>query len=374
MRILFLNWRCLANPRAGGAELVTHRIAEHLARRGHEVTLFTSSFPGAQPEECMNGVRVVRRGRQLTVHLEALRWYRRRAGGFDIVVDEINTLPFFAPLYAGVPVVALFQQLAREVWWYEAPRGLALVGYAAEPVYLRPYRHVPLVTISASTLQSLRSVGLRGPACIIPMAADVELPPTLPSVHTKPAQLTLVSLGRVVPSKRVHHAIEAVAILRDRGIVARLDVAGGGRPDYRRRLDGLVSRLGLEGQVTFHGRVSEAEKRQLLGQAHLLLGTSVREGWGLMVTEANALGTPAVVYDVPGLRDSTRHLETGFVCAAQAPQSLAAGIEALWRDPSRYVAVRRAAWEWARTLGWHRTGEQFEAHLAQAAGVAGKGR
>ena len=364
MRILFLNWRCLANPRAGGAELVTQRIAEHLVRQGHQVTLFTAAFPGARAEECMNGVRVIRRGSQLTVHWEAMRWYRRQRGAFDLVVDEVNTIPFFAPLYVGVPVVAFFHQLAREVWWYEAPPGLNLLGYLAEPLYLQVYRRVPLVTVSQSSLESLRAIGLRGPACIIPEAIDIEPLDPLPPVTSKPAQLTLISLGRVVPSKRVHHAIEAVHLLRRQGIRAHLHIAGGEDPRYRRKLERLVERLGLREQVTFHGRVDEVEKRRLLQEAHLLLGTSVREGWGLMVSEANALGTPAVVYDVPGLRDSTRHLETGYVCERSTPECLTGGITLLWTQPALYEQMRCRSWKASMIFTWSRVAEHFSRFLA----------
>jgi glycosyltransferase involved in cell wall biosynthesis len=374
LRILFLNWRCLANPRAGGAELVTQRIAEHLVRQGHQVTLFTAAFPGAKAEECMNGVRVIRRGSQLTVHWEAMRWYRGQRGAFDLVVDEINTIPFFAPLYAGVPVIAFFHQLAREVWWYEAPPGLNLLGYLAEPLYLQVYRCVPLVTVSQSSLESLRAIGLRGPACIIPEAIDIEPLDPLPPVTSKPAQLTLISLGRVVPSKRVHHAIEAVHLLRRQGIRAHLHIVGREDRHYRWKLERLVARLGLREQVTFHGRVDEAEKRRLLQEAHLLLGTSVREGWGLMVSEANALGTPAVVYDVPGLRDSTRHLETGYVCERSTPECLASSMTMFWQRPSIYAQVREQAWKWSKELRWERASRCFSIHVAQrlVSGTGGK--
>lgn len=374
LRILFLNWRCLANPRAGGAELVTQRIAEYLVRQGHQVTLFTAAFRGARAEECLNGVRLIRRGGQLTVHWEAMRWYRRQRGAFDLVVDEVNTIPFFAPLYAGVPVVAFFNQLAREVWWYEAPPGLNVLGYLAEPLYLQVYRRVPLVTISRSSLESLRAIGLHGPACIIPMAIDFAPLDPLPPVTSKPAQLTLISLGRVVPSKRVHHAIEAVHLLRRQGIRAQLHVVGREDPRYRRALDGLVERWGLREQVTFHGRVDEAEKRRLVAHAHLLLGTSVREGWGLMVSEANALGTPAVVYDVPGLRDSTRHLETGYVCEVNTPRCLLQGIEMLWREPVLYARVREEAWKLSRELRWERAGGCFSLMLHKVGRAGSEGR
>src|SRR5687768_16182679 len=113
MRVLVLNWRCTAHPRAGGAEVITLRLAEFLVQLGHEVTWFTSAFRGALPEDQLGRVRIVRRGTQATVRLEAFRWYRDRRSHFDLLIDEVNTLPFLAHLYSRVPVVALFPQVAR---------------------------------------------------------------------------------------------------------------------------------------------------------------------------------------------------------------------------------------------------------------------
>jgi glycosyltransferase involved in cell wall biosynthesis len=89
-----------------------------------------------------------------------------------------------------------------------------------------------------------------------------------------------------------------------------LTVVGSG--EVQGDLKQLVNELGLEAQVVFTGSLAEPEKNAQLMQAHVLLHTSVREGWGLNVIEANALGTPAVVYPVAGLVDSTVHGETGL--------------------------------------------------------------
>ncbi len=136
MRILVLNWRDPAHPKAGGAEYFTHGIAKRLVERGHAVTWIAGAFDGGQADTMLDGIRVRRAGNALSVRTHAARLYGS-LGPFDIVIDEINTLPFFAPLYARTKVVALINQLAREIWFYEAPLPAAMVGYAIEPLYLR---------------------------------------------------------------------------------------------------------------------------------------------------------------------------------------------------------------------------------------------
>ncbi|TMD56332.1 MAG: glycosyltransferase family 4 protein, partial [Chloroflexi bacterium] len=152
LRILILNWRCPQNPRAGGAEAVTFEIARRLVQHGNTVEWFSASFPGATAEETLEGIHIVRGGRQWTVHWSAFRHYRGRlAERFDIIIDEVNTIPFFTPLWADVPAVMLIHQLAREVWWYESAFPLNVLGYLTEPLYLRAYRRIPVLTVSAST-------------------------------------------------------------------------------------------------------------------------------------------------------------------------------------------------------------------------------
>lgn len=360
MRVLLLNWRCPTNPQAGGAERVSLRVAERLVAWGHAVTWFAASYPRARPQAVINGVRVVRAGRQWTVHLRAARWFARHGRGqFDLVVDEINTIPFFAHLYADCPTVALIHQLAREVWWYEAPLPLAALGYALEPLYLRAYRHVPAITISPSSAASLRAMGLAGPIALLPMATDLEPEPQLPPLAEKETGWTLIALGRVVPSKRIDHVLRALPALAATGFPARLWVVGAVQPAYQRRLVNLAQSLGVAGQVRFWGNVDEAQKRELLRRAHLLVACSVREGWGLIVTEANRVGTPAVVYNVPGLRDSTRHGVTGLHSARPQPAALAQAVTQLLGDPAAYARLRQAAWEQASQLSWDQTAQAF---------------
>jgi hypothetical protein len=119
LRILIVNWRDIRNPEAGGAEVYTHEVARRWDRAGHDVTLLTSRFDGVRSKETVDGVRVRRVGRlrRGTFHL-AVQHELARLDGFDVVVDEINTIPFFAPLWnrGETRTVVLVHQLAGDVW------------------------------------------------------------------------------------------------------------------------------------------------------------------------------------------------------------------------------------------------------------------
>ena len=167
---------------------------------------------------------------------------------------------------------------------------------------------------------------------------------------TSPLRLVVVS--RLAPNKRVHHCLETLAALRQRGVPARLTVVGGGELETALRQEAATLQLG--DAIKFAGLLSEADKDVILRDAHLLLHTSVREGWGLNVIEANALGTPAVVYPVAGLRESTLHDQTGLVAERETPAALADGIVSLIGDDARYQRYRRGAWERAQTMHWDR--------------------
>jgi len=357
MRILVLNWRDLASPGGGGAERVTHEIARRLVERGHSVTWLSSSAVGVPADDVVDGIEIVRRGGEVTTRFHAPRLARR---GFDVVVDAINTVPYLAPVWSRAPVVVFFHQLARDVWWHEAPFPLSAIGFGLEPVYLQIYRRTPAITVSASTRDDLRRFGHRATIDVIPLAAEATLPTPAP---TKTLSGRLVAIGRLTPSKRLDHAIAALAVLRDTHPESRLDIVGAG-PEHD-ALERLVAARGLRGHVTLHGRIDDAVRDQLLAEADAVVGTSVREGWGLTVTEAALVGTPAVVYDIPGFRDAVVDGRTGVVTTA-TPAALAQGIRDLLGDPARYERLAAAAGSRAHALGWSSTADAFEATLESA--------
>ena len=347
--MLIFNWKDLAHPHAGGAEVLTEEVARALVQRGHEVTLFASSVAGRPEREAVEGVEIVRRGGRLGVYREARRfWEEQEARSFDVVVDEINTRPFLTPHFVrGTPIVALIHQLAREIWFYETPFPVSVVGrYVLEPRWLRPYRDVPALTVSRSSADSLSRHHGWQDVTVIPEGSEPHPIPVVVREHDP----TVIYLGRLVGMKQPGHALRAFGLLRGRFPQARLWVIGDG-PLLRR-----LRRRAPAG-VTFLGRLEADEVRERLARAHVLVATSVREGWGLNVSEAAACGTPSIGYSVAGLVDSIP--ASGGALVEPNPEALARALAELFSGVLR-LEPRES------TVPWAKVAEAVESTLLDA--------
>ena len=360
MKILIYNWRDIKNPMAGGAETYTHEIAKRLTSKGHEITWFTAAFPRCKNEEKLDGVRIVRSGSALSVYRQVRICYDRRfKDQFDVVIDEINTRPFMTYRYVDVPIVALIHQLAREFWFHATPFPVSVLGYCyLEKHWLRPYRNMPTITVSESTKQDLERLGFEDVTVVL---NGFDVPP-IESSPKKEDDPTLLFVGRMTKTKRPEHAIRAFSYVRRQMPSAQLWMIGDGP-----LLNRLRTRWRLPG-VEFFGRVSETQKYELMRSAHVILVPSIREGWGRIVTEANLQGTPAIGYNVHGLRDSIRDGETGYLCQPDPAQMGEVSIRLL-RDTDDQHRLARAALVWAKELTWDRSAQQIEQRLLEVSGV-----
>ncbi|MQS12097.1 glycosyltransferase family 4 protein [Streptomyces kaniharaensis] len=358
MRICLFNWKDCAHPTAGGAETYTREVLTRWAAAGHQVTWFAGAVDGAPEQERREGVTVVRRGGKLGVYAAARAWYARHgAGRFDLLIDEVNTRPFGCASWAGgTPVVALVHQVAREIWSAEFPPPLSWAGrYLAEPLWLHSLRRTPVLTVSASSSDSLREYGIRD-IWLVPEGISRRPRPAIP----RQARPTVISVGRLAPVKQVDHAIEAFRRLRRDLPAAQLWIVGDG--PQRERLE----RTAPEG-VTFHGRVSDEVRDRLLAESHVLVATSLREGWALVVDEAAAMGVPTIGYDRPGLRDSVP--AAGGVLVPPNPRALAATLAR--KLPGLVAEPAEQGWP-GGAVSWDELADRFLATALQAAGLLGR--
>jgi glycosyltransferase involved in cell wall biosynthesis len=118
------------------------------------------------------------------------------------------------------------------------------------------------------------------------------------------------------------------------------------------------------------GYLPRRDLYERMARAHCLLVTSVREGWGMVITEANSVGTPAVGYDVPGVRDAIRNGETGLLAAPASPVTLADLSVRFVANKDQYSAACRKAADWAATLSWGRTAASLMALVDENQGGA----
>ena len=353
MRVLIFNWKDTAHPLAGGAEVFTEAVAESLVRRGHEITLFASRVDGRPERETSSGVEIVRRGGRLSVYREARRFWRGQPRShYDVVIDEINTRPFMTPRWIReTPIVALIHQLAREIWFYETPFPVSVLGrYILEPWWLRAYRGIPAMTVSDSSARSLVDHHGWRNVTVIPEGWSPHESPTVEKENAP----TVIFLGRLVEMKRPADALRAFQVLRRSQPSARLWMIGDGPLGRSLRED-------APSYVTFLGRVDSDELLERLARAHVLVATSIREGWGLNVSEAAACGTPTIGYSVPGLVDSIT--ASGGALVDPSPESLG-------RALVDFFAGRLELRPRISTVPWSEVAEIVERSLTQAVRAA----
>jgi glycosyltransferase involved in cell wall biosynthesis len=347
MRFLMLNWRDPRNPLAGGAERVTQGYLAALAQRGHEIHWFANAFDGCSQTEVIDGIHIHRGGGKGTSWIAARQWYRTQPR-FDLVLDQHHGIPWYAPWWCGTNCVAYIHEVLGPIWSAFYPWPLSTIGRAQERWTHWFYRRVPFWTASSETKRILHSHGVREVQIIPYGVHTVALDSLEEKPLTQPLKLAVVS--RLAPNKRIDHAIRTVKCLVELDVNAELAIVGAGEEEGN--LKGLASELLLRQHVRFTGPLPEREKDDLLRQSHWLLHTSQREGWGLNVIEANAMGTPAAVYPVAGLVESTLHEQTGLVSAKETPESLANRLVESLRRPEDYQRWRVQAWERAKTYHW----------------------
>lgn len=359
MRILVVNWQDRENPQAGGAEIHLHEIFGRLAARGHEVTLFCGGWPNSPPRASLDGLSVHRVGTRHTFPFRAHRYYARHlAGRFDLLVEDINKVPLYTPLWGAPRTVALVPHLFGATAFNELPIPVAAAVWLAERPLGRVYARVPFEAISESTRDDLVARGIpRNAIRVIYPGIDADAYTPDPTVRS-PVPL-FAYLGRLKRYKGVHFVIQAFARLAHPTAV--LQIAGAG--DYRPALERLASSLDLHDRVRFLGRIPEVEKLALLRRAWGLVFASPKEGWGITNLEAAACGTPVVASDSPGIRESVRNGETGFLVPHGDVGAMA---EAMGSLASSLALVRRLgerARRFAEGFTWDRAADETERHL-----------
>lgn len=365
-----MNWLDRENPQAGGAEVHFFEIFGRLAARGHAVTLVCSGWPGAEPETVLDGIRVRRVGGRYSFAARGRGAVRRalRAGAYDVVVEDINKLPLYLPTLTRLPVYAIVPHLFGTTAFAEASLPVAAIVWLAERAIPRVYRRATFHAISRSTRDDLVARGI-APEAVRVIFPGVDTRWYAPDAATPRAvEPTFLYVGRLKRYKGLETAIGAVAALRAEGLAVTLEIAGGG--DDRPRLERVAARLGVADAVRFLGYVSETEKRKRLRRAWAVVFPSAKEGWGMTNLEAAACGTPAIASDRPGLRESVRHRETGFLVPHGDVTALAAAMRQLAGDPAAVATLGRAARRFAEDFSWDQTAAETEAQLLECAGVA----
>jgi glycosyltransferase involved in cell wall biosynthesis len=367
VKLLLVNWQDIEHPQAGGAEIHLHEIFGRMARQGHSVSMLCCGWAGAPSRLTIDGMDVHRVATRPTFMLHAMPYFRRVLADtpWDLILEDINKMPLYTPLWTRRHrTAALVPHLFGGTAFLELPAPAAAAVWLSERPLGRVYRDVGFEAISESTRDDLVARGIpRGNIEVIYPGIDTTGYTPSPSPDSRAAVPTFAYLGRLKKYKGVHHVIRAFALMTRKDAV--LEIAGAG--DYRPALEALARSLDLGDRVRFLGRITESEKLQLLRRAWGLVFASPKEGWGITNLEAAACATPVVASNSPGIRESVRHGETGYLVAHGDAPAMAAAIDKLAASRELVEQLGRQARVFAESFTWERAARETERHLTRLA-------
>lgn len=347
----------------GGKEKRLHEITKRLVKDGRQVDIYTMKWwKGPKNLRTADGVYLhgitrlrplytgERRsiGQAIWFSLACLKLITRR---FEVV--DVDSMPFF-PLFS-VRLVCWLKRKKMHATWHEVwgkeywhnymggPSGY--LGAAIEALAMK----TPDVVISNSdhTTRRLRQAGMKKQIATVPLGVDVD------NILTAPAhdlQSDIVFVGRLLENKNVDLLVDAVSLVKRAKHDIRCIIVGDG-PE-RPRLEQQVAELQLENNITFFNFIEDHnELYSLMKSSKMLVQPSTREGFGLVVVEANACGIPVITtsHEHNAARDLIIEGENGFLTRVNA-RDLAAQIRKILRggsmEPAKTLHEKFGRYRW----------------------------
>lgn len=361
MRLLVVNWQDRENPEAGGAEQHLHEIFGRLATR-HEVTLLCSGWEGAPGRARLDGIDVHRVGTRYTFPMHAYPYYRQHLAraAHDVLIEDVNKIPLYTPRWGARRAMTVVPHLFGTTAFEVSPLPIAAAVWAAELPLRAVYGKLPFEAISESTADDLVARGIPRQSIRV-IYCGIDSNRFTPEPSARAPKPVFAYLGRLKKYKGVDIVLQAFARL-ERGD-ATLEIAGTG--DHRSTLERLARSLDLGDRVRFLGFVSESEKLALLRRAWALALASPKEGWGITNLEAAACATPVVASDSPGIRESVRDGETGFLVPHGDIDAMSAAMARIAQSPALVRSLGENGRRFAGTFTWDRAASETEAHLVE---------
>jgi glycosyltransferase involved in cell wall biosynthesis len=352
MNILVINWQDWKNPYAGGAEVYLYEIFSRLIRKGHTVVLLCSRARGQKRQEVIDGFQIYRIGSRANFNFFAPAALRAllRHRHVDIIIDDLNKIPFYSTVFTRKKVLPTLMHLFRSTIYRETNPLFATYVLAAERLVSKLYPHANFVAISDSTAQDLKEIGVNNHIYIVHSGIPEKMP-----VKQKRQEKLIAYVGRIKTYKSIDHFVRVLALLKE-GTKCSAKIVGDG--DALGDLVALSIKLHVD--VEFLGFVSEEEKFRVYCTAQVIVQPSIKEGWGLTAIEAQSCGTPVVCADSPGLREVVLHNKTGFLYPYGDLAEMARRIQELLDDQSKWRRFSKAALEWSKQFSWSKSAEKFE--------------
>ncbi len=358
MNILIINWQDIKNRFAGGAEVHLFEIFKRISQKGHKITLLCSKSPELISNEIVDGINVIRIGNRAMFNWIVPYYYLRylKKEDYDVVIDDINKIPFFTPLYVKKPILCISHHFFGKTIFKQVNPILGAYVYFSEKLMDCFYKKQKFAVVSESTLQEFIDRGYNKDNFTVIYNAldDSKFPFKVLQKNTRP---TITYFGRLKKYKSIEHLLYAFPKVKAKIPNAQIFIIG--RGDYETKLKSISEKLGIAKDVVFWGFVDEQKKIELLAQSHCVVNTSIKEGWGITNVESNACGTLVISANVPGLRDSVKEGVSGLLYEYGNIEELANKIVKVLTDETLFQQLSSGSIQWAKNFSWDISAEKM---------------
>jgi len=338
--------------------------------KGHSVTYVCSRYRGCETEESIDGVHIVRLGPTWLFSLKAWNYYLRHCRGkVDLVYEDPiggSKVPLFGPLYIKEPMIAVWHQRNSLVFSYQFAPPIAWVLSQLEKALAVLHRNTTIHTPSTDSAKDIQSLGFRKENIrVIPISIREEWLNI--KVDDKVREPLVIWLGKIRRYKCPHHVILAMKQVCQEYPQAKLIIAGKQEDSkYEIELRHLAQKIGIQENVIIRTNLTETEKRDLLLRAKILVLPSPIEGFGIVVLEANACGTPVIASSgVP--KDAVQHLNNGLRYPFSDIPVLSRDILQVLKDDELYRQLCSNSLTFVHQFAWNNVGVRFEDMVKQMA-------
>ncbi|WP_027216028.1 glycosyltransferase family 4 protein [Butyrivibrio fibrisolvens] len=371
--VLALSWRDVRSPKSGGAEVHTYNLMKCLKEQNYKFISFAPHYDGVLDNEVDENITYIRKGNIITVIFHAFCYYRKNRKTIDYVINQCNTHNFFTRLW--VPKrkrIFYIHQLTREIWDINAGFPLNIIGKTLENFSLRLNRHDYTITVSESTKQELVELGFDPNKIYLAYnAVDPEIIKDKVD-DNKVSNRDFIYVGRYSKYKGIDASIEALGMVHEKYPDAKLRIVG---KEDQAFIDEIIVPISKKYNLTIGnndncdiiicGFVSEDEKLRLMEKSKALLFPSIREGWGIIVSEAAARGTPSIVYNSPGARDAVNFGRAGYLCNHNSVDDIYQLMLSTLQDAQLYKQKQEEALEYVKKFNWKNNEEAFIKMIAK---------
>jgi glycosyltransferase involved in cell wall biosynthesis len=363
MKVLVANKMDWEHPRSGGAEVNLRETLTRLVQRGHEVHLVTSMYPGAEPDETVEGVHIHRYGLDsrtneifiLTIGQILFNYWIRNLE--PDVIYTVSSLMTWIPVTRRRNHLVSIHHLNDKSNFGQFKFPLNILSYVAEKISILLTLNKQVMTVSPATSEDLTEHGVE----------EENITEILNGINYRDYDTgensefpTVLYLGRLEYNKGADLIPEIYRNIEELDDNIKLEIAGRGRKEEK-----IEEFAEDREKVDFHGYVSEDEKHRLLQEAWIVITPSRKEGWGLTVAEANASGTPVVGFNNGGLKYSIKDGKTGvLVNSNPEPKShleeFAEAVVDLIENNSKREELEENTRKFAEKRSWDDTVDELE--------------